>query len=320
MLVPTCNIKIGNLDLTWVNNVVIESSWKNQTDTAKITLPANIKLADGTDRKKSVHKLLDHIPVGSPVSVSLSANGSLVSLFQGYVSRVHPKTPLVFECEDEMYNLKSGNVSDSGEAMTIKKVVSNWFSEYDTDYLEAELGTFGIDNLSKSQVLQEIQKQYSIHSFFRNEKLIIGKPYSPEDQKVIPFKVEGEFIEDKLEYKREEDVRVQVKAISHKENGEELTETVGDKDGDQRTLNFYGIESKAELKAIANREIKKFKYDGFRGSFTAFGLKTVRHGDVVELIHGEESQKSGKYYAEKVVYTFGLSGYRQEVTLGERAI
>jgi hypothetical protein len=204
--------------------------------------------------------------------------------------------------------------------MTIKKVVSSWFSEYDTDYLEAELGTFGIDNLSKSQVLQEIQKQYSIHSFFRNEKLIIGKPYSPEDQKVIPFKVEGEFIEDKLEYKREEDVRVQVKAISHKENGEELTETVGDKDGDQRTLNFYGIESKAELKAIANREIKKFKYDGFRGSFTAFGLKTVRHGDVVELIHGEESQKSGKYYAEKVVYTFGLSGYRQEVTLGERAI
>ena len=320
MLRPTCHIKIGDLSFDWSNDVVIDSGWKQFTDTCELKLPGNVKLGNSKEAKESKHFLLDYISFGAPVEIQLSANGDLTTLFQGYVSGIKPNTPIALSCEDEMYQLKRNNIVDSGEAYTLKKMVDTYFSTYTVKHVDAELGTFPIDNLSSVQMLDELRKNFGLNAFFRNGVLVIGLQYDPETANTQTFQLEGEIVDDKnLEDLKADEMKLNVTAVSNNEDGTKTEVQVGDESGEKRTLNFYNL-SKSALEEAANREMQKIKYDGWRGNFTAFGVKVVRHGDIVNLLHPEESQKSGSYYVDHVKYTFGLNGFRQNITLGPVAL
>lgn len=319
MIIPTCNISIGDLTFEFVNDVVIDSSWKNLTDTATIKLPSNILLKSESDRTRSRHILLNYITAGMRVVISLSANQELEEVYKGYIRSIRPSIPIQLECEDEMYQLKRNNIVDAGNSLTLAKLVKKYLSSYQVKHVDMTLGDFQIDNLSTAQLLSELQNQFKLYSFFRGEILVIGLPYDSETSQEHSFLLEGEIIKDQLEYKRAEDVKVSVTAISNNSDGTKTEVEVGDKDGDVRSLNFYNISNGSELKATAERELNRFKYDGYRGGFDAFSLKTVNHGDIINLVHPEESQKSGRYYVDAVKRMFGLNGYRQNITLGARA-
>ena len=70
------------------------------------------------------------------------------------------------------------------------------------------------------------------------------------------------------------------------------------------------------MKIWAEQEIKRLKRDGLKGSFTAFGYKLVDKLDTLGLI--VDGQKQGIYQVKKNVIKYGTSGYRQEITLGNR--
>ncbi|MFC2561370.1 MAG: hypothetical protein ACFNWV_08035, partial [Porphyromonas pasteri] len=86
----------------------IERSTDDLTDTCKLTLP-----------KRMLWDSKEGAPLrrGDKVRISLGYDDDLQLAFVGYIREVGFKTPVVIECEDEMYQLK--------KQATVKKAYRN---------------------------------------------------------------------------------------------------------------------------------------------------------------------------------------------------
>jgi hypothetical protein len=72
------------------------------------------------------------------------------------------------------------------------------------------------------------------------------------------------------------------------------------------------------MKAIADEEIERLRYEGYRGTFTTFGAPRIEHGDVIDLRSDAYPERDGRYLVRAVTTTFGVGGFRQEVTLDSK--
>lgn len=306
----TCDIAIGKLRFDYVHQLTVQTGWEKQTSTATIQLPAALKV--------NRNKLRSLLAPGDPVHIQTGYDGRLNNIFNGYITGLSPRTPLEITCEDEMWKLKQSTITDSLKNAHLQDLLNKHFKGYSTNVLNTQLGNYHIDKCSRAKVLEKIKEQFGLYGFFRKGVLVIGKPYDPQTAQRVKFRFQYNIISDELEYKRKEDVRLQVTAISNQPNGHRIEVKLGDTDGEQRTLNYYNL-PKAELQKAAEREIDRLRYDGYRGSFTAFGEPFVMQGDIVELMHPEESDKAGAYWVDAVDYAFGVSGYRQTIKLGPKA-
>jgi len=312
MKVLVCKILIGNIVFNWVNSVEIESSWELLTDKAVIKLPGNLKLNN--------NKLSKYIKHGDKVSVKIGYNNHLNTVFTGYITNIKPKVPIEISCEDEMWKLKQDTIVDSGKKMNLEKLVNKHYSDYKVNYYNIELGNYYIDNVSRAKVLEQIKSDFGLYSFFRNDSLVIGKRYDKNTANTLVFKLdsnESNIVTDDLEFKSKDQVRLKIKAISNNADGSKTEIELGSSDGESRTLNFYNL-SKSELKEAADREKERLIYDGWRGSFTAFGKPFVKQGDIVKLKLTVESDKEGFYWVDSVKTSFSTGGFRQEIKLGAR--
>lgn len=312
MKVLNCNISIGEYIFTYVKKLEIETSWKMLTDTAVITLPSNVKDAFNHN------KLSKAVKAGDPVVISIGYDEELVEAFRGYVTHVAPRVPVQITCEDEMWKLKQNNIVDSGKKQYLNDLLAKHFPNYTINAINVEIGKYYIDNISGAKFLEALKKDFGLYSFFRGNTLCVGKRYDRNTSGAAKFKLDYNIAKDDLEFKAADQVKLKIRAISNNSNGTKTEVELGDPAGESRTLNFYNL-SKAELQAAAEREKERLIYDGWRGSFKAFGEPFVKHGDIVTLEHNEESDKTGKYWVDAVKYTFGTDGFRQEIKLGSVA-
>lgn len=310
MFNPFIHITIGRYIFTLVHKVSVESSWQNLTDTATILLPKNIKI--------NYNQLRNEIKVGDRVEISAGYDFPANVVFKGYVIGILPKVPIEIKCEDESWKLKQNTITDTIRNATVQNVLNKYFKDYKTKCLNTKLGTYQINKASKAQILKSLSDQYGLKSFFRNDVLVVGLPYDKETAQKHKFAFQRNIKSHNLEYKRKEDIRIKVTAISNIPNGSKLEYECGDVDGEQRTLNYYNL-SMNELKEIAHREMDKLKYDGYHGNFTAFFEPFVHHGDIVELIDYDETDKAGKYWVDAVSYEMGINGMSQTIKLGPKA-
>jgi hypothetical protein len=311
MKILICHIIIGSLTFKWVNNLEVESAFELFTDTAMIKLPAHLKI--------NKDELLNYINFGDKVIVKVGYNNNLTEIFSGYVTDIKPSLPIEIACEDEMWKLKQETVTASGRNMTVGKLLKQYYASYTHKYLDVQLGTFYIDNLNKVKILEQLKSDFGLFSFFRDDTLYVGLQYDPDIAQKHTFVLDYNIADDSLEFKRKEQVKLKVKAVSNNKDGSKTEIELGDESGDQRTLNFYNL-TKSQLQEHATRELERLKYDGWRGDFTAFGEPLVKHGDIVKLkkLNDEKSEKSGEYWVDKVVYSFGVDGFRQKITLGPK--
>ncbi len=311
MRVLSSHIVIGQLEFDWVGSVEIVSSWQMFTDTADIRLPSHLKI--------NKDELLDYIKFGDKTVIKLGYDGELDTVFEGYVTDIHPGVPVSIKCEDEMWRLKQESITASERQMSVKKLLNRYFKSYKHAFIDVSLGTMVIDNLNKVKVLEQLKGSFGLYAFFRGDILYVGKQYDVSTARKHTFILDYNIADDELSYKRKDQVKIKVKAISNNADGSKLELELGDDEGDVRTLNFYNL-SKVALQEAAKRELSRLKYDGWRGDFTAFGTPLVRHGDIVSL-HKQtgESDKTGSYWVDKVVYNFGKDGFRQKISLGPRS-
>jgi len=125
-------------------------------------------------------------------------------------------------------------------------------------------------------------------------------------------------IDNDLIWKNEDETKIKLKAISMLPDNKKIEIEVGDSDGEQRTAHYYDLTEKT-LKTIAESEIKKFKFSGFRGGFTMFGSPRIKHGDVIVLKSYKLPERNGTYFVDTVETTFGQNGFRQKIELGRKA-
>lgn len=312
MFITKSHIILGKLEFDFFNQIECELNYENLTNTCEIIMPANLKL----DR----NKLRSIVKPGDAVRVELGYDGVLNRIFTGYVAGISPSVPIKFRCEDEMWNLKRTNISDHIADCTVESLLKKHFNGIPADYINASLGDVRIDNISKAKVLQNL-KELGLYCFFRNERLVIGKVYDPEYAKHVKFHLSGEkcnIESSDLEYRRAEDVKLQVTAVSLKPDGSRLEYKLGDPDGEKRTLNYYNL-TLTDLQDAAKRDYNRLCYDGYTGSFTSFFEPFARHGDIVDLTHPDESDRTGSFYIDKVIYKSSTGGYRQTIYLGTKA-
>jgi hypothetical protein len=74
-----------------------------------------------------------------------------------------------------------------------------------------------------------------------------------------------------------------------------------------------------QLKIKAQAKLNRMYYEGFSGTFTVFGLPSVKHGDSVQLIDPILPEMNGTYMVKKVKKIMSVEkGFKQEITIDIR--
>lgn len=304
---PTGKTYLENLP---VIEVKINKSRKTLTNTAKITLPRNLKVLNGN--------INDIIQRGAAVSMQLGYDGNLTTRFTGYVSNINAQVPLTIECQDTMWKLKQNSITKTwGKGTKLTDIVSFIYPGLSV-VADLQIGGLVAVKQSTAQILEGLRKMglqvYFSTDLFDNNTLYVdfaGAVHSTGREVIYVFY--QNILENKLDYKLKEDSKIKVTGTSNLETGKKLQIVVGDPDGEEHTLNYYNMDA-INLKKIVTAEINTLKYEGYKGSFTTFGLPEVEPGDIAVINDPTYPEHNGSYLVEEVEITFGRNGYRHEVT------
>jgi hypothetical protein len=86
-------------------------------------------------------------------------------------------------------------------------------------------------------------------------------------------------------------------------------------DGERRSFTYPFAKTERELIDLAEADLRKYYFDGFKGSFETFGTPFVRFGDHAELSDEMLPEHDGTYKIKAVEYKGGTGGLRQKIML-----
>jgi hypothetical protein len=185
-------------------------------------------------------------------------------------------------------------------------------------FANQSFGQFTVNSDTVAQLLGSLAEQ-GIYSFFRGEKLYCGMIHNHESQiagmKQKFFTGEnGNIIDDNdLEWNNAEDIKLCIKAEGTDAAGNRIVVEAGDRDGEIRSYFKYNT-TLQELEAEATEKLTEWKVSGLSGSFTTFGAKAVWLLDRIKIETAETP--SAVYMALKNEITYGVEGYRQNISIG----
>lgn len=329
MLVLNCIIQVGDLVFDFANEIEVKDNWKDKTNTAVIKVAKKVLVQNNGVAKGELGEV---IKTGDAVKIYCGYDGKYKLEFIGYVSESLKLTvPLEIKCEDEMYQLKRRSLKPK---TLLKAKVSDLIKyiapDYKSELLDSELGTFIIRNETPAQVLKRLQEESGLYSFFKIGKnnepvLVVGKPYlwgiseqAPELPEVI-YHLQYNVVENDLQWKKKEDMRIKIKAVSILANNKRLNSVFeGDSDGETRSLTYYNL-SQAQLESNAKADYNKIKQDSYSGDVTGFGLPHTRAGQIARIVDTEYVKRDEKYFIDEVTVVFGVNGFRRKNTIGFKA-
>lgn len=214
--------------------------------------------------------------------------------------------------------------------------------------------TLSVDNLQTGSetaagVLNKLKKFLpSMAFYFRNGELRGGGiVYYSGDQASIgigpdgkaiynTFNFQKNIISDELHYSMQADVKVAANCYSvnsmqggskNKMGGMQyftsrVQTTVGLAPGTNANAyeyyNFYfkDVTDAGDLTTKGQTYLNRYQYDGYRGSFTTFGLPFIEHGNIITLTDSLMPERNGNYIVKGVNYSYGTnSGLRQNIDL-----
>jgi len=294
-----------------VGSVVIEQGWKQLTGKAEITLPRNVP-----DFEK--RKIREVFRRGDRVEIWLGYNGSLVREFTGYIVTASADIPVAIRCEDEAYALKPIAVNYSRADTGLKEMLQDICPGYTVNAREGiRLGGVRWSKTNVGAVLEQLANEWGLYSHMEGSTLVCGI-YHDTAAEALPIDMERQGVSNSLNYRNSEDILVKVQARSILANGEVVDVTVGEEGGDLLTLDYYNISVKAELEVLARADYERRKRGGFDGTLSLFAIPGLKHGSRVTLTSNVYPDRNGDYYIDEVRKVLDTSGYRDEITLGER--
>lgn len=318
---PECNIIIGSTRFHSVNDLVIKRSIFDLGDTAKVKIPLSACIRNASNGRLEKVKTSDRFKVGDKIDIFLGYNGRLQKEFSGYVKRLNLDMPLEIECDDHTWPLKRVNIKQSWKKAFLKDILTYIAGQAGFDLLdgcpEVEITNFMVKDQTALWALQKIKDTYGLTIYFTIDgKLYAGLAYMPKSGEVKLTTGRNVVRSDELKWINAEDVKLKIKVISMERNGNRIEAEVGDGDGEIRTLHFYDIKNKQQLKEMAEREIIKCKYTGYRGSVNCLLSPYAEPTMTAVLSDIQFPERSGSYFIESTEVNFGLSGGKRKITLG----
>lgn len=326
-LVLNAKITVSKETFYRVNEVNIVKSAKLVENTANFKIPQTARLV----RPGFINKYVDtgnYFKQGDEIAISLGYNGTienkysdgtLTEEFRGYVVAVKPGNPVEVMCEDQIYELRKKNLFKSFKSVSLKQllyyIVEGTNIRINKNIPELQFEKFAFRNVTAAYALQKIKEEYGLTIYFRAwNELVVGLA-TENDNREILYEIGHNVISDDLETVSEDDTRIKIKAVLVQKNNTQITKEIGDKDGEQRTLYFYNISPK-NLEVVAKEEIKKYKYNGLKGSIVAFLIPNVSVGNRIKIRDPFYPAREGTYLIDKMEVSFGASGGRRKIYLG----
>lgn len=301
-----------------VESIKTESSWELLTDTAEITIPRNIKFFDNQKQEHTIREIFRN---GDPVQVWFGYDDeeNLVKEFDGFLTQVSVDIPVKLKLEDRMYLLKRHTVNYAMKTTKLQDLISAIVPEgTKMDVADIELSKQRFANTTAAKVLEQLQEN-NIYSYFKGETLVVGKIYSDDQVQPEVFRFGQNVVDNNLQYQRKDDILILVKGTSTLPKGRKVTAQFGDEGGTEKSLSYYGIESKDALVVLCEEDYKKFKQDGYKGDLNVFGIPSMQHGQKAKVISELYPDRDGVYYIKSITKTYDTGGIRQKLNLDERA-
>ena len=320
------NIRIGGFRFSRAGGIEVRKSTSTIGATAKIVVPVSAVIENKGDRTGLV-EVQHAIKVGDPVSITLGYHTKNrdyeAEEFTGYVRTINPTIPLEVECEDNNFLLRKKNINKSWKSATLQEVleviVSGTGITITGNLPKMTLSPFYLRDVDGAFALQKLADEYGLTIYFKNDgSLYVGLAYTQsvgEETLILNGDDVNVVNADELKFRRAEDVKLKIKAISFRGDNTKLEAELGDEDGALRTLNFYNIDSVAELKSMARQEIDKYKFNGYEGSVECFVIPFIYPGYKVNIKDAVFPEREGSYYVESTKVTAGTGGIRREIEI-----
>ena len=162
----------GKVMMDYVSSIETVSSIENLTGTCKVVLPRNLNLKDKNIR--------DIINAGDRITVQAGYDDDNEVLFEGYIKRIKPGTPVEITCEDEMYQFKKIKVDNKYyESVTLSDFLAEWLpAGIETEIADVNLGELRIEKEpTLAKIFDNFRQNYGLNFFFRNG-ILYGVPPS----------------------------------------------------------------------------------------------------------------------------------------------
>lgn len=301
----------GQVAIRKVSAVDIETSVRNVCQSATITLPRNISALQQQQLKTLIRR-------GDKVQVYLGYNGSLDVLeFEGFVTRTGADVPVKIELKDALWPVLQKPFNKAYTNAYVPDVIKDLVGDgFKVQAMEASIGPLRCEQCTVADVLKKLADDFGLVTYLKNGTVFCGELLDA-DARTAAYDQAKNIKNSDLKYRVADDVKLKVTAKSVKANGEKLEVEVGDPDGEQRTLTYYGITSVDELKKLATADMEKYKYDGYEGGFKGFGIPVCQHGDKVQLSDAQYPERAGSYLAESVAVSFGPGGFERDIKLAQ---
>lgn len=312
-----CHVTIGSLATNSITSATCKESYTELSNVATVTLPREYNSVKINGRNETLERknIRDIIKVGDPVTLSWGYDEAVFKVFEGYVKKISADIPLVIECEDEMFKLRKSSFNESFQSIKLLELLQKIAPGYTYNVIDnIDLGKFMIANASAYQVLEALRKDYLMHASFDGKILTVGFPIDLKPQNTHTYNVNRLRSSSSLEFVSKDDFKLEIKAISNNSDGTKEVVTVGESGGSVRTLNFAN-KSKTDLENLAKKQLESTRFDGYQGSFDAFGDQLVKVGDAVQLddTNYPNSERAGKYLVESVERSFDEGGIKQTI-------
>ena len=309
---PTGQFFVENIPFI---EVVINKSRKTLTNTAKFTLPRNIGALEA-GKRVDINSMLQR---GSQVKMQIGYDGNLLTEFTGYLSSLGADMPVEVFCQDEMWKLKQNSFTKNwGKATKIADIVGDIYTGK-AAVVDLSIGGLLVVKQSTAQILEGLKK-FGLQCYFApdvdgNNTLYVdfAGAIHPVNKEVI-YGIYQNVIKTELTYKRKEDSLIQVVGVSKLPNGKKIQITVGDNGGEIHTLHYSNMDAD-QLQKVVNAEIDKLKYNGYKGTFTTWGVPYIEPGYSAYMQDDLYPERDGIYLVETVKTTFGIKGFRREIEL-----
>jgi hypothetical protein len=310
-LVFPANSRRDGFEIRRIHSCTATSGWDMLTDNATIELPRNVKGLKRDGLKNWIRR-------GDEVIINLGYNKEYNEEFVGFVSDVDANIPIKITCEDMMWKLKQVGAKYSASKCNVRTMLNDIVPKdlgITIDAQDMEIGAFKTDKgVTVAQVLQKL-KDIGVYTYFKGKTLVAGKIYTDDDKEVV-YNFQDNIIANQLKYRVADDILIKVTATSTKKNGKKLSVSVGDEDGQEQKLSYYGIDSEAKLKELAEKDLERLKVDGYSGSMDTFGNPYVKHGYKAKLTNNDYPEQSGRYYVDSMKFSFNASGFKRTLDIG----
>jgi len=319
MFVVNCDITIGKYNFKTVSDLKVSRSIHSIGATASIKLPLSARLK--TSEMSNTIETNKVFNKGDEVAIKTGFNKLYIE-FKGYIKKINYQKECVIECEDFAYKLRETSIKKSWPEVSLSDAISFIKTQVPglnvtSDIPSMKINKVVLDGKSALWFLDEIKTKYGISCFFDIDNVLqVGLMYQYQKGEVSYNLGYNCPDETDLQYVEENDIKLKVKAVGIKKDGTKIEKELGDADGELRTLYFYDISDSATLKTLAENELKKYKFTGYRGKITGFldpfctvAMKAI----VTDSIYKE---RKGSYYVESVETSISESGGRRIVELG----